>query len=330
MKLIIQIPCFNEAEDLPAALAALPTEIKGIDVIETLIIDDGSRDGTSEVARANGVNHIHRFPHNRGLAAAFSAGLEQALRHGADIIVNTDADNQYCADDIPKLVEPILNGEAEMVIGVRPIDHIEHFSFIKKRLQRLGSSVVRFVSDTQVEDATSGFRAFSSDTAMRLNVFDRYTYTLETLIQAGREGITVKSVPIRVNGPTRPSRLIKSIGSYIKRSMLTMLRIFITYQPLRFFLTIGITTFAVGFLIGLRFLYFLFTGGGEGNIQSIILAALLMGSGLFISLIAFMADLIAINRILLQRLTWKMAKLEDRSRVPDEPRQSPQVDSAES
>lgn len=311
LKLIIQIPCFNEAEDLPAALAELPREIPGIDEVEVLVINDGSTDETAEVARRHGAHHVLSFTQNRGLASAFSAGLEYAVQQGADVIVNTDADNQYCAADIPKLVLPIVNREADMVIGERPITEIEHFGFIKKRLQLLGSSVVRWVSGTRVQDAPSGFRAFSREAALRLNVFDRYTYTLETIIQAGRKGIAIQSVPVRVNGPTRPSRLVKSIGSYVKRSILTMFRIFITYQPLRFFMSIGLVLFLAGFALGLRFLYYYFTGEGEGKVQSTILAALLLGSGLFVGLIALLADLIAVNRMLLERLQWRLGKIEE-------------------
>jgi glycosyltransferase involved in cell wall biosynthesis len=322
VKLIIQIPCYNEAEHLPEALAALPRAIDGIDELEILVIDDGSRDGTAEVARRHGAHHVLAFSQNRGLAAAFSAGLEHALRLGADIIVNTDADNQYCADDLPALLVPILEGKADMVIGERPISEIAHFSFIKRQLQRLGSAVVRIVSGTEVRDAPSGFRAFSREAALRLNVFDRYTYTLETIIQAGRKGIAIASVPVRVNGPTRPSRLVKSIGSYVKRSVLTMFRIFITYQPLRFFLSLGSLLFLAGFALGLRFLYFYLTGEGGGKIQSTILAALLMGSGLFLAVVALVTDLIAVNRMLLERLQWRLGKLEEALRKAEDRRDS--------
>ena len=247
MKLIIQIPCFNEEGSLPESLKYLPRQIPGFDSVQWLVVDDGSTDRTVEVARAAGVDHIISLASNGGLAKAFSAGLEECLRLGADVIVNTDADNQYNADDIPLLVEPILRGEADMVIGERPISSIRHFSPLKKLLQKWGSAVVRSMSRTDVRDAPSGFRAFSRDAAMRLNVFSEYTYTLETIIQAGQEGMVVKSVPIRVNGETRPSRLVKSIGSCVKRSVLTMFRVFVIYRPMRFFGFLALLVFIPGF-----------------------------------------------------------------------------------
>jgi len=310
MKLIIQIPCFNEEESLPGTLAALPREVPGFDTVEWLIIDDGSRDRTVDVARAHGADHVVHLPRNRGLARAFTVGLEAGLALGADVIVNTDADNQYCADDIPALVAPILAGEAELVIGERPIAQIAHFSPIKKALQRLGSAAVRFLSRTDVADAPSGFRAMSRTAAMQLNVFSEYTYTLETIIQAGQKGMAVASVPIRVNGETRPSRLMSSIDSYIKRSVLTMFRIFVTYRPLRFFMTLGIPAFVAGFALGLRFLYYYLTGDGDGKIQSTILAALLMGLGAFFCVVGLVVDLIAVNRKLLEKLQWKLSLVE--------------------
>ena len=249
MKLTIQIPCHNEEKTLPLTVGDLPRSLNGIDQIEYLIIDDGSTDGTVEVAENLGVHHIHRLPRNRGLARAFSAGLTASLRKGADIIVNTDGDNQYAAADIGNLIEPILKGEADMVVGERPISEISHFSPAKKMLQRLGSWVVRLVSGTEVPDATSGFRAFSRDTAMRLNVFSSYTYTLETLIQAGHSDISVATVPIRTNEKLRDSRLISSVTSYIRRSVLTMIRMFLLYKPLRLFVSLGSTLFLGGFLI---------------------------------------------------------------------------------
>lgn len=312
MKLIIQIPCYNEEEALPEAVACLPKAIPGIDVVEYLIVDDGSRDRTVEVARQCGVHHVVRLPSNRGLAAAFSAGLEACLRLGADIIVNTDADNQYNAADIPLLVAPILAGDADMVVGERPIASIEHFSPLKKLLQKWGSAVVRSISRTDVRDAPSGFRAISRDAAMRINVFSEYTYTLETIIQAGQVGMVVQSVPIRVNGETRPSRLVRSIPSYVKRSVLTMLRVFVIYRPMRSFGLLAVLAFIPGFLLGLRFLYFYATGEGDGHVQSVILAALLMGSGLLLAIVAIITDLISVNRRLLQKLQWQLRKLEDR------------------
>ncbi len=312
MKLIIQIPCFNEAEALPTALADLPRELEGVDKVEWLVIDDGSSDRTVEVAKENGVDHVVRIPHNKGLASAFSQGLEACLKLGADIIVNTDADNQYCAADIPKLIAPVLEGRAELVIGERDISGISHFSPIKKALQKLGSSVVRSLSKTEVGDAPSGFRALSRTAATRLNVFSEYTYTLETIIQAGQNGMSVVSVPIRVNGETRPSRLVKSIPSYVQRSVITMFRIFMIYKPMRVFLFMAGISGALGLLLGLRFLYFYVTGEGSGHVQSVILTALLLGSSLSFFVLALLADLIAVNRRLLERTQWRLSQIEAR------------------
>jgi glycosyltransferase involved in cell wall biosynthesis len=301
-KLIIQIPCFNEAGTLAITLAALPRSMPGFDSVEWLIIDDGSTDDTVRVARENGVDHVISHVSNQGLARTFMTGLHASIKAGADIIVNTDADNQYNADDIPALIEPILSGKAEIVVGARPIGGIEHFSSIKKRLQGLGSWVVRIVSGTDIPDAPSGFRAISRSAAMHLNVFNEYTYTLETIIQAGQKGIVVTSVPIRVNEDLRPSRLVKSIPSYIKRSIVTIIRIFVIYRPFRFFATIGFVLFTAGFLIGLRFVYYYLKGGGEGHIQSVILSAVFIGMGFQTILVAFLADLLAANRKLLEEI----------------------------
>ena len=311
LKLIIQIPCYNEEKTLSIALAALPRKLPGIDIIEWLIIDDGSTDRTVEVALANGVDHVVRLPCNQGLAKAFMAGLEASLKAGADIIVNTDADNQYCADDIPKLIGPILSGKAEIVVGARPIAEIGHFSPMKKILQKLGSWVVRVASKTNIPDAPSGFRAISRDAAMRLNVFNEYTYTLETIIQAGQKGMAIKSVPIRTNKDLRPSRLVKSISSYISQSILTIIRIFMAYRSLRFFAIPGVISFSLGMLISLRFLYFYLTGNGCGHIQSIVLAALLLGTGFFLCVVGLIADLIAVNRKLMEKLDWRMQQVEE-------------------
>ena len=311
LKLVIQIPCFNESEYLGKTAKALPRGVSGIDSVEYLVIDDGSQDNTIEVAKDAGVDHILRLPTNLGLARAFSAGLEECLRLGADVIVNTDADNQYNADDIPLLVAPILEGQAEMVVGERPISSIKHFSPIKKLLQKWGSAVVRSISRTDVQDAPSGFRAYSREAAMRLNVFSSYTYTLETIIQAGQMGMAVKSVPIRVNGETRPSRLVKSIPSYVKRSIVTMFRVFVVYRPMRFFGYLAVLAFVPGFALALRFLYFYLNGLGDGHIQSVILSALLMGSGLLLAIVAVITDLISVNRRLLQKIQWQVRKLED-------------------
>jgi len=312
VKLIIQIPCLNEAQTLGVALKALPTEIPGIDNIEVLIIDDGSTDDTVDVARKHGVHHVVSHGHNRGLARAFMTGLETALSAGADIIVNTDADNQYNADDISKLVAPILSGASEIVVGARPISDIDDFSLIKKLLQRFGSWVVRKASNTEVADAPSGFRAMSRDAAQRLNVFSEYTYTLETIIQAGQKGMAITSVPIRTNAELRPSRLVQSIPSYVKRSVLTIIRIFIAYRPLRFFTWIGGLMFLAGFMIGLRFLYFFMTTDGTGHIQSLVLSSLLISTGFLVLVTGVIADLISVNRKLLEQIDWRLKKVEER------------------
>jgi len=308
MKLIIQIPCYNEAGTLAEALSYLPTEVEGFDSVERLIINDGSTDDTVKVARENGVQHIVNFQKNKGLAEGFKAGIMEALRQGADVIVNTDADNQYNGADIPKLVEPILKGEAEVVIGARPISTIKHFSPIKKMLQKLGSYVVRKVSHTDIPDAPSGFRAISRDAAMKLNVYNTYTYTLETIIQAGRNNIAMTSVEVGVNEDLRPSRLVKSISSYIKKSIGTMLRIFVVYQPFRFFMNIGMFFLVIAFLLGLRFLYFFFTGSGDGHIQSLILTSILAGVGFQTVLTSFLADIISVNRKLLEDIKYEQRR----------------------
>jgi len=308
MKLIIQIPCYNEEATLAVALAALPRQVEGFDQVEWLIIDDGSSDATRRVAADNGVDHIVGFTKNQGLAKAFMLGLDACIRRGADVIVNTDADNQYRASDIPRLVRPILDGKADMVIGERPISQIEHFSPIKKQLQRLGSRVVRIASGANVADAPSGFRAISRETAMKLNVFNEYTYTLETIIQAGKKDMAVCSVPVGVNEDLRPSRLVKSISSYVKRSIVTIVRIFVVYKPFRFFMTLGVALFGIGMLLGLRYLYFMLIGEGEGHVQSVILAGVLMGIGVQTGLIAFVADLLAVNRKLLEEVQYRLRK----------------------
>lgn len=305
MKLIIQIPCLNEADTLPIALKDLPREVPGFDTVEWLVIDDGSTDDTVRVARENGVDHVVRHTRNQGLARGFMTGLDACLRLGADVIVNTDADNQYNAADIPALTAPIVAGAADIVIGARPIEAIEHFSPIKKLLQKLGSWVVRVASRTDIPDAPSGFRAISRSVAQRLVVFNDYTYTLETIIQAGQKNMAITSVPVRVNGDLRPSRLVKNIPSYIKRSIVTIVRIFIIYRPFRFFGTIGAIVFAAGFLLGLRFVWYYMAGEGDGHVQSLILAALLIGMGFQTILIAFVADLLAANRKLLEDVRFR-------------------------
>ncbi len=320
MKLIVQMPCYNEESSLPITVAALPRHLAGVDVIEYLVIDDGSTDHTAQVARALGVQHVVSLPH-RGLARAFMAGLEACVRAGADIIVNTDADNQYCADDIGKLVEPILAGTAEMVVGARPIRTIKHFSPIKKFLQRLGTWAVRVASGTDVADAPSGFRALSRNAAMQLKVFSKYSYTHETIIQAGRKGMIVTSVPIRINEDIRPSRLVKSTASYVVRSLLIILRIFMTYRPLRFFFILGSLTIGIGLLIGLRFLYFVFADGGAGHVQSLILASTCMVMGFITWVVGLLSDVISVNRRLLEEISARMWKVEEAMREPDHPRE---------
>ncbi|ADH91035.1 glycosyl transferase family 2 [Ancylobacter novellus DSM 506] len=308
MKLIIQIPCYNEAETLAIALAELPRQVEGFDVVEWLVIDDGSSDDTAAIARANGVDHVVRHSVNLGLARGFMTGLNACLRLGADVIVNTDADNQYNAADIPALVAPVLEGRADIVVGARPIATIEHFSPVKKLLQKLGSWVVRVASKTDIPDAPSGFRAISRDAAQQLIVFNNYTYTLETIIQAGQRGIPIVSVPVRVNGDLRPSRLVKSIPSYLRRSIATIIRIFVIYRPFRFFGTIGAVLFALGTLIGLRFVWFFLEGSGEGHVQSLILGSILLGMGFQTILIAFVADLLAANRRLMEEVRYAQKK----------------------
>jgi len=311
-KLIIQIPCFNEEQSLPITLADLPREVPGIDKVEWLIIDDGSTDRTVEVAAECGVDHIVRLPHNHGLAKAFAVGLDACLRKGADVIVNTDADNQYCAGDIPKLIAPILQGRAEIVVGQRPIEQIRHFSPAKRILQRLGSWIVRLASSTSVPDAPSGFRAFSRDAAMRLNVFSGYTYTLETIIQAGHKNMGITSVPIRTNPFLRPSRLMTSMYRYIRSSILIIVRIFMTYQPARFFGAPGVVAFLIGFGLAVRFIIFYLSGTGQGHIQSLIFSALFMGSGFFLIVTGLVSDLIAVNRKLLEEVRTRVLRIEYR------------------
>ena len=304
MKLIIQIPCYNEAGTLPATLAELPREVPGFNSVEWLVIDDGSNDHTARVAAEHGVDHVIRHGHNLGLARAFMTGLEACLERGADVIVNTDADNQYSAKDIPALVKPILEDRMEIVVGARPIEEIKDFSLLKKLLQRVGSFVVRLVSGVNVPDAPSGFRAFSREAAGHLVVFNEYTYTLETLIQAGQKHMAIASVPVRVNRQTRPSRLMTGIWSYIRRSVVTIVRIFVIYRPFRFFASIGLVMFTAGFLIGFRFLYYYLTGDGAGRIQSVILSGSLLIMGFQTILVAFLADLLAANRKLLEDIRY--------------------------
>ena len=302
MKLIIQIPCFNEEDTLGITLKDLPRKVEGFDEVEWLIINDGSTDATVSVAKSCNVDHIVNFKTNQGLAKGFMAGIKECLKQGADVIVNTDADNQYLAADIPKLTQPILQQNAEYVIGARPISQTKHFSYLKKTLQKLGSWVVRKASNTNIPDAPSGFRAMSRDCARQLNVYNQYTYTLETIIQAGQKNIAVTSVPIRTNPDLRPSRLFSSIPSYIKKSVITIVRIFVVYKPFKFFMFIAAVLFGLGFIIGLRFLYFYISGDGNGHMQSVVLSGVLMGMGFQTGLIAFIADLLAVNRKLLEEI----------------------------
>ena len=296
MKLIIQIPCYNEAETLEIALNDLPKKIDGIDEIEYLIINDGSKDNTVQVAKDWGVHYVVNFKKNKGLAKGFMAGIDACLRNGADIIVNTDADNQYNGEDIEKLVRPILEEKADIVIGERPIDDTEHFSPLKKKLQHFGSWTVRVASKTDIPDAPSGFRAYSRDAAMRLNVTNEYTYTLETIIQAGRNKIAMESVPVRTNPELRKSRLFSSMFGYVKRSMVTIVRSFMMYKPLRFFTLIGGIFLLIGLALGIRFLVYFCMGAGTGHIQSLILASTLSMMGFMTVIIGLQADVIACNR----------------------------------
>lgn len=311
MKLIIQIPCYNEEESLPLVLSSLPRQVEGFTHVEWLVISDGCTDKTAEVAKHHGVDHIICFNKNKGLATAFMTGIDACLNFGADVIVNTDADNQYNSEDIPILIQPILEKRADIVIGKRPIKEIEHFSPIKKLLQKIGSFTVRAVSHTSVEDAPCGFRAMSREAALRLNVFSKYTYTIETIIQAGEKNMSIVSVPVRVNRNVRESRLIKSLSGYIQISIMTMLRFFVVYNPFKYFFYIGFALFFLGFLLGARFLFFYFTVGASGHIQSLILSAILIGMGSQTILVAFLADLLSINRKLLEDIQYKLRKLEN-------------------
>lgn len=314
MKLIIQIPCYNEEQSLPITLASLPRQLYGFATVEWLIIDDGSTDRTVEVAREHGVNHIVSLMNNKGLARAFMAGIEASLKLGADVIVNTDADNQYCADDIQKLVAPVLEGQAEIVIGARPVAEIAHFSWSKKIFQKLGSWVVRLISKTDAADAPSGFRAFSRKAALKINVFSDYTYTIETIIQAGRNGMKILSIPVRTNDYLRPSRLVKSSFSYVMRSSLTILRIFFIYYPFKFFATLGLLNFVAGLLLGLRFIYYMMIGHGQGHIQSLILCAIFILVAFILLTIAITTDIIAINRQLLEKIELQLKYQNEESK----------------
>ncbi len=317
MKLIIQIPCFNEEETLPQTVADFPTRIDGIDTIEYLVIDDGSSDKTIDVARQIGVHHIVRHKHNKGLARSFADGIEACLDLGADIIVNTDGDNQYCGHDIVKLVEPILRKEADIVVGDRQTSKIKHFSAFKKLLQRLGSGIVRHLSATNVPDAVSGFRAFSRDAAMKLNIVSSFSYTLETLIQAGMKPMTVTSVPVRTNEKTRESRLFKSVASFVQAQVTTIIRMYAMFKPLRVFFFIGFIFGAIGLAPIIRFIYFYINGAGDGHIQSLVVGAAFLVIGLFTLLIALLADLIGRNRQLTEEVLERVKRIEKDKQITD-------------
>ena len=308
-KLIIQIPCYNEESTLLTTLNSLPREISGIEELEVLVINDGSTDKSSEIAKKWGASVLEIKP-NKGLANAFRCGLNEALKRRADIIVNTDADNQYCAEDIPKLIKPILEGNADIVVGARDILSIKEFSPLKKFFQKLGSAILRLLSSTKVEDAPSGFRAFSKHAAIRINIFDNYTYTMETLLQANAKGLKITSVPIRVNPKLRDSKLVKNIFDYIYKSMKTTIRMFIVYRPFRFFISIAAILALVGILLVIRFVYFFSQGLGNGHIQSLIFAAMFLISAVQLGVIAVIGDLLSINRKLLEDVQIRLKAIE--------------------
>jgi glycosyltransferase involved in cell wall biosynthesis len=310
MKLIIQIPCLNEEETLPDTLRDLPKSLNGIDTIEVLIIDDGSTDRTKEVAKINGVNHVLSLTNNKGLAKAFMFGMNHALKLGADIIVNTDADNQYFGGDIVKLIQPILNKKADIVIGNRQVETIRHFSPLKIFLQKLGSWTVRQLSGTTIPDATSGFRAYSREAALQMNVISDFTYTVETIISAGKKNIAIAHTPIRTNKKLRESRLFSSIQVYLRRTLVTMLKVYSMYQPLKLFTIAGGTTFLIGFVVGCRYLFFFFQGQTEGHIQSLIFSAIMLIVGFQIIMMGISAELISVNRQLLEDIQLRIKKKE--------------------
>lgn len=312
MKLIIQIPCFNEEQTLPETIGDLPDSIRGVDTIETLIIDDGSTDRTVDVARELGVDQIVKLPRNRGLAYAFAAGLQESLRLGADVIVNTDGDHQYKGEGIKDLVLPILEGEADLVIGDRRVETIAHFSWMKKRLQKVGSRIVRWISGTDVADATSGFRAFSREAALRLQVFSTYTYTLETIIQAGKKGLAVASVPVLTNERKRESRLIRSTADYVRRSAITILRIFLLYEPLRVFTWISLLPLIAALVLFVRYGFFVFQGEGAGHVQSFVIASISLLLSFQVFLLGLLAELIGRVRLLSEETLYMLRKKETR------------------
>ena len=309
-KLVIQIPCLNEATTLPATLADLPRSVPGIDVVEVLVIDDGSRDGTADVARALGVDHVVRLRRNKGLAAAFMAGIDACVKQGADYIVNTDADNQYAGHEIPKLLAPLLSGEADIVIGDRNVSELQHMSWPKRQLQGMGSWVVRQVSNTSVPDTTSGFRAYTREAALRMTIVSEFSYTLESIIQAGKKRMAIAHVPVTTNPRTRDSRLFDSLFSYVKRSSATIVRIYAMYEPLKVFTYLGVTVFGAGFLLGMRLVYYYFHGEASRHITSAIAAAVLMIVGFQVLVIGLLADVISGNRKLLEDLLYRIRTLE--------------------
>lgn len=317
MKLIIQIPCLNEEETLPGTLADLPREVEGFDTVEWLVIDDGSTDRTIEVAREGGVDHIVRLTNNKGLAAGFQAGLDACLKLGADVIVNTDADNQYKASDIPRLVAPILAGRADMVVGDRETDSIEHFSPLKKRLQKLGSWVVRQASDTDVPDTTSGFRAYNREAAIQMAVVSKYTYTLETIIQAGKLLVATDHVPIGTNPKTRESRLFPSMGSYVRRNAVAITRIYTQYEPLKVFSTLAAFLFLLALVPWVRFAWAYFIAqDGAGHVQSLILGAVLFNAAVVVGVLGVLGDLLYSQRIMSQRIFERVRRIELQLEIP--------------
>lgn len=311
MKAVIQIPCYNEEETLPITLKELPQQLPGVDTVEYLVVDDGSTDGTAEMAQTLGVHHLVRLKQHRGLAHAFAAGLEAALAAGADIIVNTDADNQYRGEDIARLIEPILEQRADIVVGDREVARLVHFSPLKRVLQRWGSWVVGRAAGMPIPDATSGFRAFSREAALRLTVVSDYTHTLETLVQAGARGMAVVYTPVTTNPHARPSRLIRSMPSFVTLSAVSILRFYTMYRPLRVFLAVGGVGMAGGGLLGLRFLYLLWYGeGAAGHVQSLILAAILIIIGFQVSLIGLIADLVRVNRQMVEEALYRVRRAD--------------------
>jgi len=319
-KLIIQIPCLNEAQTLPATLADLPKSIPGVDVVEVLVIDDGSRDGTSDVARACGVDHVVRLRRNKGLAAAFQAGIDACVKAGADFIVNTDADNQYAGADIPKLLAPLLRGEADICIGDRNIAELRHMSWRKRQLQALGSWVVRQVSGTTVPDTTSGFRAYTREAALRMTIVSEFSYTLESIIQAGKKRMAIAHVPVAVNPRTRESRLFDSVFSYIKKSGATIVRIYAMYEPLKVFTYLGLFILLIGFAGLARFFYFYLEGQAFRHFSSLVASGVIVTLGFVVLVIGLLADVISGNRKLLEDLVYRVRSLESPRRDSGDPR----------